>query len=226
MTKIFTVVVSLALIVGVAVSPVWAVGDKVRSDKAAGPAGEDGGGDPQASRGTPVGESVQNLSVQEDMKGKNGQSGTSQILTDEEAEALLFMREEEKLARDVYLTLGEEWPELAIFTNIAASEQKHMDAVLYLLGKYDLPDPAKGKGIGIFDDAKLQELYDSLMIDQEIMSVEEAIKVGIQIEEKDIFDLKEYLLLTEKTDIKQVFKNLLDGSYRHLEAFERNLNNY
>jgi hypothetical protein len=43
MSKIFTVVVSLALIVGVAVSPVWAVGDKVRSDKAAGPAGDDGG---------------------------------------------------------------------------------------------------------------------------------------------------------------------------------------
>ena len=69
MTKTFAMVVSLALIVTVAVSPVWAVGDKVRSDKAAGPAGEDGGGDPQVSRGTPVGESVQDLSVQEDMNG-------------------------------------------------------------------------------------------------------------------------------------------------------------
>ena len=109
MSKIFTIVVSLALIVTVAVSPVWAVGDKVRSDKAAGPAGDDGGGDPQVSRGTPVGESAQNLSVQEDVTGKKGQSGTSQILTPEEAEALLFMREEEKLARDVYLELDEKW---------------------------------------------------------------------------------------------------------------------
>ena len=138
MTKMFAMVVSLALIVTLAVSPVWAVGDKVRSDNAAGPAGDDGGGDPQASRGTPVGESIQILTFQEDVTGKKGQSGTTQILNPEEEDALLFMRAEEKLARDVYLVLAEKWSELAIFTNIAASEQKHMDAVLQLLEKYGL----------------------------------------------------------------------------------------
>jgi hypothetical protein len=70
MTKLFAVMVSMALIVTVAVSPVWAVGDKVRSDKAACPAGETGDGDGQASRGTPVEKSAQLLSVQEDMTGK------------------------------------------------------------------------------------------------------------------------------------------------------------
>ena len=70
MTKTFAMVVSLALIVTLAVSPVWAVGDKVRSDKSVGSVGETGDGDGQASRGTPVGESAQLLSVQEDMTGK------------------------------------------------------------------------------------------------------------------------------------------------------------
>jgi len=225
MTKTFAMVVSLALIVTVAVSPVWAVGDKVRGEKAAGPAGTTGGGDPQISRGTPVDESVQDLSVQEDTNGKNGQSGTSQILTDEEAEALLFMREEEKLARDVYLTLGEEWPELAIFTNIATSEQKHMDAVLNLLGKYELPDPSEDKEIGEFYNEDLQSFYSSL-VERGKESLVDALNVGVEIEEKDISDLQGYLSITKKEDISQVFENLLDGSNRHLDAFNRNLTNY
>jgi hypothetical protein len=223
MTKTFAMVVSLALIVTLAVSPVWAVGDKVRSDNAAGPAGDDGGGDPQASRGTPVDESVQNLSVQEGVTGKKGQSGTSAILTEDEEEALLFMREEEKLARDVYLTLGEKWPELAIFTNIAASEQKHMDAVLQLLVKYSLTDPADGPGV--FVDADLKKLYGQL-VEKGLNSIVDALEVGIIIEEEDIADLKYYLGLTDKKDIKQVFENLLEGSKNHLDAFDRNLENY
>ena len=223
MTKTFAMVVSLALIVTLAVSPVWAVGDKVRSDNAAGPAGDDGGGDPQASRGTPVGESTQNLSVQEGVTGKKGQSGTSAILTEDEEEALLFMREEEKLARDVYLTLGEKWPELAIFTNIAASEQKHMDAVLQLLVKYSLTDPADGPGV--FVDADLKKLYGQL-VEKGLNSIVDALEVGIIIEEEDIADLEYYLGLTDKKDIKQVFENLLEGSKNHLDAFDRNLENY
>ncbi len=140
MTKMFAMVVSLALIVTVAVSPVWAVGDKVRSDKAAGPAGETGGGDGQASRGTPVVESAQILSVQEDISGKKGQSGTTAILSQEEIDDLVYLREEEKLARDVYLHLYNTWGQW-IFENIAASEQQHMDAVKTLLDRYGIHDP-------------------------------------------------------------------------------------
>ena len=54
------------------------------------------------------------------------------VISDEEATGLIFMREEEKLARDVYLTLYDVW-ETAVFDNIASSEQTHMDAVLMLI---------------------------------------------------------------------------------------------
>jgi hypothetical protein len=107
-------VVSLALIVGVAVSPVWAVGDKVRSDKAAGPAGEDGVGDPQVSRGIPVGENVQILSVQEDMNGKEGQSGTTQILNAEEEDA--FLKNIDK--KDI----------IQVFSNLLEGSESHLEA--------------------------------------------------------------------------------------------------
>ena len=80
------------------------------------------------------------------MTGKKGQSRTSAILTEDEENALLFMCEEEKLARDVYSVLAEKWLELAIFTNIAVSEQIHMDAVLQLMEKYNLTDPSLSSG--------------------------------------------------------------------------------
>ena len=75
------------------------------------------------------------------MAGNTNKKGDVEALNAEEEAGLLFMREEEKLARDVYLELFDEWG-LRVFENIAESEQKHMDAVLYLLGKYGLEDPA------------------------------------------------------------------------------------
>jgi len=221
MTKLFAVMVSMALIATVAVSPVWAVGDKVRSDKAVGPAGETGDGDRQASRGTPVGESAQNLGVQEDVTGKKNQPGTTASLSEEEKEALLFMREEEKLARDVYSELATIW-DLGVFWNIAESEQQHMDAVLNLLTKYGLEDPAGDPGV--FDNSVLQELYDKL-IEKGEQSLVDALYVGVEIEEIDIDDLTVYLENENITnnDIRQVFTNLLNGSYNHLAAFNSHL---
>ena len=219
MKKLFAMMVSMVLIVTVAASPVWAVGDKVRSDKAAGPAGETGDGNGQASRGTPVEESAQLLSVQEDMTGKKNQSGATASLSEKEKEALLFMREEEKLARDVYLALKEKWG-LAVFSNIAESEQQHMDKVLYLLGKYELQDPALGPGY--FTDEVLQDLYEELMA-KGVLSLIDALEVGVTIEVTDIEDIENYLELTDNNDIIQIFTNLLNGSENHLEAYNSHL---
>ncbi len=62
------------------------------------------------------------------------------ILTKEEAEDLLVLREEEKLARDVYLYSYDKY-NTQIFSNISSSEQRHMDKILFLLTKYGLDDP-------------------------------------------------------------------------------------
>ncbi len=67
-------------------------------------------------------------------------------LDEGEVVALIYTREEEKLARDTYLTLYGVW-EMPVFSNIAASEQSHMDAVLRMLEKYGLEDPAAGMGV-------------------------------------------------------------------------------
>lgn len=142
-------------------------------------------------------------------------------LSEQEKEDLLFMREEEKLARDVYLTLYKIWG-AQIFANIARSEQTHTDAVKALLEKYGLPDPAAGKGVGEFTNPELQELYNKL-VDEGSKSLVDALKVGALIEEKDIIDLKKAINETDNPDIKLVYENLMMGSRNHLRAFVRML---
>ncbi|MCE4622687.1 MAG: DUF2202 domain-containing protein [Desulfurococcales archaeon] len=143
-------------------------------------------------------------------------TATSTSLSQEEIDAILFMREEEKLARDVYLTLYDMWG-LQIFSNIADSEQKHMDSVLTLINNYGLEDPAVDE-IGVFTNPEIQELYNQL-IERGSQSLEEALLVGALIEEKDIIDINNYLEITNNSDIITVFENLKTGSIHHLKAF-------
>jgi hypothetical protein len=133
-----------------------------------------------------------------------------------ETAALLYMREEEKLAHDVYVSLYAQWG-LGIFQNIANSEQTHTDAVKTLIDRYGLVDPASAQ-VGVFSDPGLQELYTSLVVHGS-QSLAEALKVGAAIEEIDILDLEERLSQTDQADIQQVYQNLLDGSGNHLRSF-------
>ncbi|MBN2146861.1 MAG: DUF2202 domain-containing protein [Anaerolineales bacterium] len=142
-------------------------------------------------------------------------------LSTEESEGLSYMREEEKLAHDVYMFLYDLWG-LPIFQNIAASEQTHSDAVLALLERYGLPDPASGNGEGVFSDPDLQALY-SQLTQQGSLSLGEALTVGAAIEEIDILDLQSRLSQTDQPDIQMVYQNLEAGSENHLRAFVNTL---
>ena len=142
-------------------------------------------------------------------------------ISPEDAADLQFMREEEKLAHDVYVTLYEKWG-LRVFANIPRSEQQHTEAVAYLLDRYDITDPAAGNTLGEFTDERLQALYDQLVA-QGSKSVADALKVGAAIEEIDIRDLQERLAGTDNADIERVYNSLLAGSENHLRAFVGNL---
>jgi len=156
-----------------------------------------------------------------DHTGNGNGTGTSVLdipasdLSSEEISALLFMREEEKLARDVYNALYAIWGQ-PTFTNIASSEQMHMDEIKLLLDRYNLADPALEPGS--FTDPNLGALYDQLVA-QGSASLTDALKVGAAIEEIDILDLQERLAQTDNADLQQVFNNLMMGSYNHLNAF-------
>lgn len=143
------------------------------------------------------------------------------ILTEAEKNWLVFMREEEKLARDVYTTLGDKWG-MKIFSNIASSEQTHTDAVKNLLTKYKVGDPVKDDTVGIFTSPIIQKLYDEL-IQEGSRSTLSALEVGATIEDLDINDLDKAMLETLNSDILQVYKNLQKGSRNHMRAFVRNI---
>jgi hypothetical protein len=147
-----------------------------------------------------------------------------QDVSEAEEADLSYMRQEEKLARDVYATLYEQW-RLPAFNNISASEQQHMDAIKTILDKYSLADPVTSDAAGDFQNQALTALYGQL-VEQGMDSLVEAIKVGIQIEELDIADLEAALTRTDNQDIQTVYQNLLAGSRNHLRAFSTLLSAY
>jgi hypothetical protein len=160
--------------------------------------------------------------AQEAMSGSRANLHTAfAVLSDAEAAGLIQMREEEKLAHDVYLAMYTKYGK-RIFSNIMVSEQRHMDAVKGLLDKYNLQDPAEGKAVGKFESADIQALYNELLATG-MSSLAEAFGAGVRIEEMDIEDLEGFLKDTEKADIQAVYTNLLNGSYNHLSAFNSQL---
>ena len=143
------------------------------------------------------------------------------VLSDQETADLLYMREEEKLAHDVYTFFYDVWG-LPIFNNIAASESTHTASVLVLLTRYGFADPAEGLPEGQFQNADLQALYDTL-IEQGGLSLGDALKAGAAVEEIDILDLRSTIANTAQADIRLVYENLLSGSANHLRAFVNTL---
>lgn len=142
-------------------------------------------------------------------------------LSESEKEGLLLMREEEKLARDVYLELYDTWG-IQIFSNIAQSEQTHTDAVKNLLDTYSIADPMTIDTRGVFEKQELQTLYDELVAQGKI-SLVSALQVGATVEDLDIFDLQNLQKDVDNADILKVYANLERGSRNHLRSFNKQL---
>ncbi len=134
-----------------------------------------------------------------------------------EIEAMIFMVEEEKVARDVYNALYETWG-IPAFANIGNAEQRHMDAIIALLDKYGLENPVAGLAPGVFANPEMQELYEDL-VEAGMIDEVGALFVGATIEDLDIYDLLHELGLVDNEDITVVFNNLLKGSENHLRSF-------
>lgn len=148
-------------------------------------------------------------------KGKS----TTSDLTQTEISNLQFMREEEKLARDVYLTMDQYWGnQTSVFANIAVSEESHTSTIDYLLKKYDVEDPVISNEIGVFTNPELQELFHTL-VEQGSASLIDGLYVGALIEEVDMEDIVAAIEATDERAMILAYSNLLDGSKSHLRGF-------
>lgn len=143
-------------------------------------------------------------------------------LTKQETENLQFIKEEEKLARDVYL-FSYDLYQNNIFINIANSEQTHMDAVSVIMNKYNIEDLSLN-GSGKFSNEILQNLYDEL-VGLASQSIEKALIVGATIEDLDINDLNDFILNASHSDVEAMYQKLNCGSQNHMRSFTSNLEN-
>jgi hypothetical protein len=141
----------------------------------------------------------------------------SVTLTDAEVNYLIQMREEEKLARDVYITISQKYAD-PIFSKIAESEQQHFAAIGTLIARYGVADPAAHDTVGSFTVQEFADLYAQLTA-QGAGSLTSAMNVGVTIETMDIADLRDALAATSRRDITRVSSNLLLASMSHLQAF-------
>jgi len=199
--KTFTILILLGLLF----VPVWAQGNGNGGGN-----GNGNGNGPNCGFGGGIAELIASLPHEK-------------VSTQERA-GLLYMYEEEKLARDVYLTLQENW-KARIFHNIAQSEQRHMEALKRLLEKYSIPLPVEHDTVGYFANTELQNLYYELTSAGSV-SLVKALWVGTTIEDLDIYDLIRYLDEADNIDIRTVYQNLMKGSRNHLRAFARQLENH
>lgn len=137
-------------------------------------------------------------------------------LTELEKNDLLFLREEEKLARDIYIYAYTKYQN-TVFNSISQSEQKHMDNVLSILNQYSITDPASTQ-IGVFNNAALQSLYNQLKSQVDI-SASESLKVGATIEELDINDIDDFIANTSNSQLLNMYEKLNCGSKNHIRSF-------
>lgn len=174
--------------------------------------------------------------------GGNGGGGGSTTLDSNEASHLTFMREEEKLARDVYLTFAGIYPDQGVFANIATtSEQTHTDTIRDKLAQFNLPDPnpttnSLPGSIGVFTGEEWGWYFDekfSALVAAGSVSELDALYVGAFIEELDMHDIADCpqvmvdagyndpcgLSYTDESAIINAYSSLIDGSENHLRSY-------
>ncbi len=140
------------------------------------------------------------------------------VAADDDAVATLaFNRDEERMARDLYTLFADTYDD-GPFAMIARSEQQHFEAVGGLLETYGIDDPAAGHEAGEYADPAVQDLYDSWKA-QGLESLDAALQVGVELEERDIADLESSLDEIDQADVQTVLSRLLAASQNHLRAF-------
>jgi hypothetical protein len=137
-------------------------------------------------------------------------------LTAGEKQGIIFIWEEEKAARDLYLSLYDQ-TNLSIFMSIAQSEQRHMDSVKVLIDEFGLQNPVQDAR-GFLVNQSLRSLYDDSLGSGK-KSPEDALKAGALFEEISILDLQRELSGTNNKDINSIYMGLLVGSQKHLRSY-------
>ncbi len=138
-------------------------------------------------------------------------------LSDIEMSTILTMREEEKMAQDLYTAFYQKWG-IDIFRKVLKSENQHFDVIGRLLERYNLQDPTEGLSIGEFNNSDIADLYNRLL-NTGLSSREDAVQVAMLIEDLDINDLNNAINDSDNNDLRKVYSNLKRASENHMRIF-------
>ncbi|MGK7951119.1 MAG: DUF2202 domain-containing protein [Xenococcaceae cyanobacterium] len=121
--------------------------------------------------------------------------------------ALIEALEDEYKARATYELVISKFGKIRPFVNILESEKRHIQALLFLFRKYEIPIPVDNWAEKVTAPA----------------SVVEACQIGVRAEIENGEMYKRLLALTsEYPDVRRVFLNLQRASQEnHLSAFQR-----
>ncbi len=142
------------------------------------------------------------------------------VLDTQTEDDIELLREEEKMARDLYLEMYQRWG-LSVFSNIAQSEQQHMDLVAKLIDRYGLVDYAAGMPIGEFNNLWVQETYNALY-ELGQLSLIDALWAGAIVEDVDIYHLDHMIVHCadhDFDDVSLIIENMNAGSRNHMRSF-------
>lgn len=225
MNKSITLQVMLAFLVAVTASDVYGQGRRGGQGKQQRSGAQSGqsqsGRQGNASRQPRQGTGQMGQGQNEKGANNSDKLNANGSLSAKQRQDLLLMREEEKLARDVYLAMKAKWG-ANVFNNIARAESQHMKAIAGLLSRYGIPDPVTNNTPGSFTAVRFQKLYQTLVAAGS-NSLVDAYKVALKIEEMDIADLRSAIQSTTSQDVKRVYENLERASRNHLRAFASQL---
>lgn len=196
---------------GQSISIIWALSD--RSDSS-------------FKHNVAYGEAIMTLSGEQTALEEAAGAGSvaaAATLSERDSNGLAFIWEEEKTARDLYTALYEKYSD-PIFSDLARSEQSHMDQARAIMDQYGLVAPGNpGKDEqGIFENQTLQKIYDELLA-RGSASHEDALKAAATFEEISIIDLKKEIYATQAEDAKAMYQGLFAGSQKHLRSYVRDL---
>jgi len=142
----------------------------------------------------------------------------------DEQRDLQRIREQRKLARDLYWDLAKHWGSL-VLVRLGAAEQAHLNALDTLLDHYDLSDPVAGPAVGESGDPKFHALH-AQIVEVGHRSEMAASQAGLLVEEMSLSDLAAARARTRRPEIAAVYDDLLRDSRNHLRALFRQMQRF
>jgi len=141
------------------------------------------------------------------------------ILSADAASGLIYMIEEEKMARDLYDAFFDQTGS-TVFDRISDSEQQHYDTLITVADAAGIDLSAISTTVGVFTNPEIQSLYD-LLLAQGSLSLDAAYEVGVLVEQTDIADLQNYITGEDIGIVGTIYEHLEVGSEHHLATFSQ-----